>query len=126
MDGGLTAPFTLSSGFPAVPAGEALTEGFGAVPVGMPVRFSPQFLEGNRNTPYNQQWNFSIQRELGWNTMAEIAYIGNVGHKLEANAFMNINQVPPDKMGPGNAQLRRPFPQFGGVYQIRPTWGNSN
>lgn len=126
VDGGLTAPFTLNSGFPALPAGEALTEGFGAVQVGQGVRFSPQFLEGDRNTPYNQQWNFSIQRDLGWNTVVETAYIGNVGHKLEANAFVNINQVPPDKMGPGNAQLRRPFPQFGGIYQIRPTWGNSN
>jgi hypothetical protein len=125
-DGGLTAPFLLQHGFPAMPAGEPLGAGFGAVPVGQGVRFSPQFLEENRNTPYNQQWNLSIQRELGGNTMAEIAYIGNVGHKLEANAFVNVNQVPPDKMGSGNAQLRRPFPQFGGVYQIRPTWGNSN
>jgi hypothetical protein len=29
-------------------------------------------------------------------------------------------------MGPGNAQIRRPFPQFGNVTVTAPMWGNSN
>ena len=33
-------------------------------------------------TPYNQQWNFTIQRSLGDNTVLEIAYAGNKGTHL--------------------------------------------
>src|SRR5579859_2558782 len=29
-------------------------------------------------------------------------------------------------MGPGNAQIHRPFPQFGNVSYIAPAWGNSS
>jgi hypothetical protein len=30
-------------------------------------------------TPYVQQWNLSIQRDLGWNTTLTVSYIGNHG-----------------------------------------------
>ncbi|MCW5964089.1 MAG: hypothetical protein KIT83_08625 [Bryobacterales bacterium] len=38
----------------------------------------------------------------------------------------SINQVPVDQMAAGNAQIRRPFAQFGNVTLIAPFWGNSS
>jgi len=55
----------------------------------------------------------------------ELSYLGNVGHKLPA-LDMSINQVRPELMGPGNAQARRPFPQFSSVTVVRRMWGNSS
>jgi hypothetical protein len=123
-DNGVTAPFLLRDGVPGLSTRPALNAGYGAVPVGQPIRFAPEFYEINRRLGYTQQWNISVQRDLRWNTMAEIAYIGNIGRKLDSPGT-SINQVRPERMGPGNAQIRRPFPQFGNVTMITPFWGNS-
>lgn len=129
-DNGVTAPFRLRDGFPALPARSELGPGFGAVPVGQQVRYSPQFIAPDRQLGYSQQWNFGIQRELGLNAVVELSYLGNVGHKLPGFTLgpvgTSINQVRPELMGPGNAQMRRPFPQFGDVVMVTPMWGNSN
>lgn len=123
-DNGITSPFTLRSGFPAtVPL--VLNDGFGAVPVGAAVRFAPTYINQDRQLGYSQQWNFSLQQELAGSIVVELAYLGNVGHKL-STPNTNINQVRPELLGPGNAQTRRPFPQFGNVTLLTPTWGNSN
>ena len=42
-------------------------------------------------TPYVQQWNLSIQREIGWNSSVTISYIGNKGAKLYR--AIDLNQV---------------------------------
>jgi len=123
-DNGITAPFLLRDGFPDT-SRPPLGAGFGAVRVGQAVRFAPEFHERNRRIGYSQQWNFVLQRELGWTTVLELSYIGTVGRKLPGpNA--NINQLRPELLGPGNAQVRRPFPQFGNVTLIAPFWGNSS
>ncbi len=124
VDNGITAPFLLRDGFPST-ARPALNAGYGAVPVGQPVRFSPDFIDRRRALGYSNQWNFGLQQELGWNTVVEASYLANVGHKLNG-PNTNINQVPPELMGPGNAQIRRPFPQFANVVLINPMWGNSS
>lgn len=48
--------------------------------------------------PTVHEWNFSIQRELGWGLVAQAGYIGRRGQTL----FMayDINQVNPDKILP--------------------------
>jgi hypothetical protein len=124
-DNGITAPFLLRDGVPDVRTRPELTAGFGAVPVGQNVRFAPEYYEWNRHLGYTQQWNFTVQRDLRWNTLLEVAYIATVGHKLDG-PNTSINQVRPALMGPGNAQVRRPFPQFGNVTLITPFWGNSS
>src|SRR5262249_16007489 len=53
-------------------------------------------------------------------------YLGTLGRKLASPAALTLNQVPPELMGPGNAQLRRPFPQFSDVTVITQPYGNSN
>ncbi len=123
-DNGITPPFLLRDGVPSAER-EELGPGFGAVPVGEGARFSPQFIDQDRELGYSQMWNLSIQREIGWRTMLEVSYAGNVGHKLPA-LDISINQVRPELMGPGNAQARRPFPQFNNVVTVRRMWGNSS
>jgi len=123
-DNGITPPFLLRNGFPTGARTE-LTPGYGAVPVGSPVIFAPTFIESTRQLGYTEQWNFDIQQEVGWQTFFEVSYLGSAGHRLPG-PNTSINQVPVALMGAGNAQARRPFPQFGNVSLIAPMWGNSS
>jgi Carboxypeptidase regulatory-like domain/TonB dependent receptor len=73
----------------------------------------------NLRTPYMQQWNFSVQRQLGSSSVAELAYVGTKGTKLITNR--DINQANPS---PQPINLR-PVPQFADIdaYESR---GNSS
>src|SRR5262245_12561841 len=44
----------------------------------------------NQRTPYVQQWNFSVQRELATDLLLDAAYVGNKALKLMS--FRNLNQ----------------------------------
>ena len=72
----------------------------------------------NLRTPYMQQWNFSVQRQLTSSSVAELAYVGTKGTKLITNR--DINQANPSPQ-PFNL---RPVPQFADIdaYESR---GNS-
>lgn len=124
-DNGVTAPFLLRDGFPSTPAPTDLGPGFGAVRVGQAVRFAPTYIDPDRQLGYSHQWNVGVQRELAWQTLIEVSYVANVGHKLNG-PNTNTNQVRPELMGAGNAQVRRPFPQFANVTVVTPMWGNSS
>ena len=58
--------------------------------------------------------------------VAEVSYIGNVGHDL-GGQNVNINQIPlVNGRGPARQrQVDRPFPQFANVFHESPPWGNS-
>lgn len=60
-----------------------------------------------------QQWSFGIQRELPRHLLGEVTYIGNYAYNLSNPR--DINQVPENRLGPGDAQGRRPYPQFQGI-----------
>lgn len=104
-------------------------------------------------TPYNQQWNFTIQRQFGPQTMAEIAYAGNKGTNLAYFLpSVELNQLHPSLLSMGNAlldqvpnpfygiivvgtlatptvqrgQLLRPYPQYTGFQAKNAGWANSN
>jgi hypothetical protein len=62
---------------------------------------------------YVQQWQFGIQKQLGKSMSAEIAYVGNRG--VDLLFPRDLNQVPPNLLGPGNAQTKRPYTQFQGI-----------
>ena len=115
--------FQLRNGFPAATR-QPLTPGFGAVPVGQRVNTSVSFFNPEQVAPISYQFNLGIQRELRENLLLEAGYIANVSHHLTANDF-SLNQVPPQLMTSGNAQLVRPFPQFNNVTWINPSIGNS-
>ncbi|MEN6607528.1 MAG: carboxypeptidase regulatory-like domain-containing protein, partial [Bryobacteraceae bacterium] len=78
-DGGITQNATLVNPFPNgidQPVGSAngMMQGVGDVAYGP----NPE----NNVTPYFQQWNLSVQRELGFNSVIEIAYSGTKGTHL--------------------------------------------
>ena len=57
-----------------------------------------------------QSFFLSAQRQLARNTLLDIAYVGNVGVKLQG--FVNVNQLNP---ATGFAQANRPFPKFSDI-----------
>jgi Carboxypeptidase regulatory-like domain/TonB-dependent Receptor Plug Domain len=113
----------LRDGFPAFTR-PPLTSALGAVPVGQRVNTSVAFFNPLQVAPISYQYNLDIQREVARNLVLEVGYIGNTSHHLTAND-LSLNQVPPQLMGPGAAQVRRPFPQFNNVTWINPSIGNS-
>ncbi len=56
-------------------------------------------------TPYMDQWNIGVQRELPANTVLDANYVGSVGRHLDWGPIMNVPQP-----GPGDVQSRRPYP----------------
>lgn len=103
--------------------------------------------------PYNQQWNFTIQRQLSSNWLWEVAYAGNKGTRLAL--FIpspELNQLHPSLLSMRNdllavvpnpfygviesgtlaqatvqrGQLLRPYPHYTGFQIKNAGWGNSN
>jgi Carboxypeptidase regulatory-like domain/TonB dependent receptor len=116
-DNGVTPPFYLRDGMPAVnlPSPSQLTPGFGAVPVGKKVTTSVDYFKYNRATGYLYQASLDIQRQIGTNFVIDIGTLLTLGHHLPSPIHENINQVPTGLLGPGNLQVKRPFPQFSNV-----------
>jgi len=114
--------FRLRDGFPAVARAE-LGPGFGAAAAGQKAYTSVGFFEPDRPTPISYQYNANVQRETR-GVLLEVGYLANVSHHLTGND-LSLNQVAPERMGAGDAQARRPFPQFTDVYWINPAIGNS-
>jgi outer membrane receptor protein involved in Fe transport len=56
-------------------------------------------------TPYMDQWNFGVQRELPDNTVLDANYVGSVGRRLDWGPVENV-ATP----GPGDPVARQPFP----------------
>lgn len=61
-----------------------------------------------QKTPYMNEWNLAVQRELVPNLSLEVAYVANKGTHLERTFEENI--APP---GPGSYQSRVPRPLLG-------------
>jgi hypothetical protein len=74
------------------------------------------------NVPYNQynlkvptinQWNLSVERQLGRDTVAEIAYVASHGNHLDYP--IDINQIPASLLQPTFNKANTPYPQFGTI-----------
>jgi hypothetical protein len=100
-------------------------------------------------TPWNRQWNVTVQREIPWATTLEVSYVGTQGFDLSTNgeSGRNLNQLDPSYMALGSqlnqqvdnpfygivttgvlaaprvgrGQLLRPFPQFTDVIPLFPS-----
>ena len=103
-------PFLLSQSRPAtyIPVGK-LSDGLPALPIVDPTRpaagttrsiFDVNFGDGNA-----QQWNLTVQQQLGKDYMFEIGYIGSRGRNLVIRK--NVNQAPP--IPGGDATKNRPY-----------------
>jgi hypothetical protein len=106
-------------------------------------------MDPDRQTPYAQQWNLSVQRTLPLKFTLDAAYAGSRGVHLFGP--MDINQMPDTYLSEGDAlraqvanpyfglvrtgtlsqrtvqrmQLLRPFPQFTGVQAGNSSYGSS-
>ncbi len=60
--------------------------------------------------PYVQQWNLTIERDLGLGVGMRLSYQGSHGSDL--NIQQNLNQVPVNTVGYATASLTSPFPEF--------------
>jgi len=102
-DGGITFPLTLGTAFPVVPLDRSLS------PLDSVSTIGPEY-----PAPYTSQWTLSIQREVLSHTLLEVTYVGQKGTRLPI-AGIELNQVPTNLLGPGNAQPRRPYPNLNSV-----------
>ncbi|HVF28288.1 MAG TPA: TonB-dependent receptor [Pyrinomonadaceae bacterium] len=109
--------FTLSQGFPttavAGPADPFQRLSVATVTTPLPVQGPTFFPEDPR--PYVMQWTGSVQREIGFGTVAEIAYVGSRGVHL-SRVYEGNNptiDVADDLAAAGATNLQqrfRPFP----------------
>jgi hypothetical protein len=102
-------------------------------------------------TPFAHMWNVSLQRELPWGMIGEVAYVGTRHEKLWINLARNV--VPSDALSLGPeldalvpnpffgiiktgdslltaantraSQLLKPFPQYTGITRFRDSKGDS-
>ncbi|HXN21815.1 MAG TPA: carboxypeptidase regulatory-like domain-containing protein [Candidatus Dormibacteraeota bacterium] len=61
---------------------------------------------GQITSSYNQLWNIAIQRQVGRDWLAEIAYVGSHGVHLPINSF-NLSQLDPSMQSLGNTALNK-------------------
>jgi hypothetical protein len=61
-------------------------QGLALNPQGFTLGINPKL-----KTPRYHQWNFSIEREIGWDTAIALRYVGNKGYDLLSN--INVNQI---------------------------------
>ncbi|MEX2261410.1 MAG: carboxypeptidase regulatory-like domain-containing protein [Bryobacteraceae bacterium] len=128
-DGGLTPAFVLADGFPDYPLGgdlSRLNDTFGAVRPGLLPTTSPTFVDRNWRFGYVQNLNLSVQRELPFNMVFEIAGQASLGRRIAING-RNWNEVDPSLWGIAGANnSRRPYPQFGNVSEVKQAAGLTN
>jgi len=92
--------FASLSGDNGAPAPSALA----APPFSIPVTFQQNFnnlggsagnagfaISPDLRTPYVQDWNLSVQRELGWHTTLSVSYVAN--HAIGLIRGIDVNQV---------------------------------
>ena len=128
-DGGVSPAFLLKDGFPPLATGQVGRElpgpGFGAVEVGEAPRLSVGYANiDDYSQPYLMQWDFTIQHALPRDITVEAAYLANQTRHYTFSA--QNNQLLPAAFGPGNAQIRRPFPQYGNVLNFHSTGFSSS
>jgi len=112
----------------AVPANFLTTYQSFTTGIDNPANFNPAdsnvvYIPSNFKWPYIQNWFLSVQRELGWDTLLEVAYNGN--HSLNLPILADYNEAAPN--APGGTlglQAREPIPTFGPITWVDPAGDN--
>jgi hypothetical protein len=87
------------------PMSDPLHLGAGAYPPATIDQVSQWMVDPQFKTPYMDQWNFGIQRELPSDSVLDVNYVGSVGRRLDWGPEQNV-PTP----GPGNPTDRQPYP----------------
>jgi hypothetical protein len=73
----------------------------------------------DQRTAYIQNWQLSVQRELGSNMVLDVAYVGN--HAVKLILLADLNQARPNNPGENLAlDARRPIPGFRSISAVLP------
>jgi len=88
-----------------------LSQGFPLDALSNPSLPSVFALDPRFSNPYVQHWQLSVQQELGWNTVWEVAYAGSKGTRLYE--FRQANPVTPTSDPNANYANLRPRPYLG-------------
>jgi hypothetical protein len=90
-------------------------------PANFPIPYPSSALAVQKDlrTAYTQQWNFSLQQEVGRDRIFELAYAGSKGTKLLGARDLNQPNPSPQPNNP------RPVPQFADINVLESS-GNSN
>jgi Carboxypeptidase regulatory-like domain/TonB-dependent Receptor Plug Domain len=97
-----TAATTLSQGFPAISSPDISSGTIPLPPVVSIVSAPKHFKRG-----YTESYNLSIQRELGWNLLAQVGYVGTL--TIHQHTRYNINYGLPG----GGTESQQLYPSFG-------------
>ena len=104
LDSNATRYITLSNPYPnglTMPLGSSLGDatfiGLGAGTI----------LRNTANNPQMYQWNFSAQREVGWQSIIELSYMGSRGVKLTNAASTGLTNLAPQYWLGSTAQYTR-------------------
>ena len=88
-----------------------LSQGFPLNALANPSTPSLFALDPHFTNPNVQHWQASIQQELGWNSVLEVAYAGSKGTHLYE--FRNINEIPASSNPSANYSAERLRPYLG-------------
>ena len=89
-----------------------------------PLNVLSRYIPKNFATGYVQSYHLSIQQQLPWGIVADLAYVGNKGTHLQTLADYN-QATPCVGSSCGNLQARRPISNFAGI-EIAYGAGSSN
>lgn len=124
-DNGVTTPFYLKDGVPAVNTSTTLDDSYGAVTVGSTATTAVSYFDPRHRTGYTQQFNLGVQHEFPGRFVLEVTGLANLAHKLPGQN-QSINQIAPSVLSATHhAQKDRPFPQFSTVSLVAPSIGNA-
>jgi carboxypeptidase family protein/TonB-dependent receptor-like protein len=100
-----------------------LSQGFPADALSNPSSFTLFSLDPKFKNPYVQQFNFSVQREIGWNSVLDISYAGSKGTRLYE--YRPGNEAAPSADPNSDINARRPFPFIPTGFQYWCSCGSS-
>jgi hypothetical protein len=117
IDNGATIATTINNPFP-----NGLQQPVGSS-VGLlaQVGNSLSYYDRNRVSPYNEQWQFSIQRELPSQILLDVAYLGMLS--LKQFESFDLNEKPDRFLASGTAENNRVPNPFLGVFPGNSTLG---
>jgi hypothetical protein len=84
-----------------------------------PINSNITYIPRNLKTPYVQSWFFSVQQDLGKDTLLDVGYVGNRSVALPVIADYNQAFPQPTPTSNLSLQARRPDQSFGAI-----TWYN--
>jgi hypothetical protein len=75
--------------------------------------------------PYVQEWDLTIERDLGQGFGLRVGYDGSHGTNLPTD--INLNQIPPNTLGYSTLASSAPYPQYAAIsYQTNLGFSNYN